>query len=254
MLDILDPLLAPLSRFLIARGVLFPDLAERLKAHYVEAARQMAESEGKATDSRISVLTGLQRREVTRLKGFEPRAAKPNHLVRLVALWQTEPAYMADGHPLPLPRNGAAPSFEALARMVRRDVHPRTMLDTLEAAGTVSIDPDTQEVRLEATSYQPLAGSDEQITYLTRNLGDHLEAATENVLAERPPHFERSVSYVGLDEDQIAELDTEFRRGQMALFETLNRKAAAMKAESGGSGAFRFRAGGFFWKGRRDRG
>ena len=240
VLMILDSLLAPLARLLVARGVLFPDFAERMRAHYVAAAEKQA---GKATDSRLSVLTGLQRREVTRLRGFVPRDERPNHLARLVALWQTDPAWSKQGVPLILPRNGPAPSFEALAWSVRRDVHPRTMLDALTASGTVEVSG--EGVRLVKASYQPLAGSEDQLAYLARNLGDHLGTATGNVLAKGPPQFERAVHYGGLTGEQVAELEACHAKGQMALFQDLSRRAAAMKADGAG-GDRRFRAGAYF--------
>ena len=122
----------------------------------------------------------------------------------------------------------SGPSFETLARAVRRDVHPRAMLDTLAAAGTVRITNDDQVV-LQQTSYQPLAGSEEQIAYLAANAGDHVSAATENVLGRVPRHFERAVHYGDLTADQVAELDAEFRAAQMDILERLGQKAAAMK-------------------------
>lgn len=246
MIDILDRLLAPLTRLLVARGVLFPDFVERMKAHYVKAAQEITGE--KLTDSRLSVLTGLQRRDITRLKEFEPKAPRPNHLVRLVALWQTEPDYTENGRPKTLSKNGDAPSFEALARDVLRDIHPRTMLDTLLATETVSFDKTTQEVRLLKTSYQPLAGSEDQITYLTHNMGDHLNAATENVLGKTPAHFERAVHYSGLTQDQIDDLERDYQISQMALFESLSQKAAQLKKLSSGEGEHRFRAGGYFYQ------
>jgi len=241
MLQIFDILFAPLARLLVARGLLFPDFAERMKAHYVAAAL----AAGKATDSRLSVMTGLQRREVTRLRGFEPRDLRPNHLARLVAIWQTDPAWLADGKPRTLPRYGPAPSFEALAWAVRRDVHPRTMLDALLASDTVALEPDGQEVALVQASYQPLTGSDDQLAYLTRNLGDHLAAATGNVLGRTPPEFERAVHYSGLSQAEVAELADFHRAGQMALFEEISRRAAALK-QAGPRGNQRFRAGAYF--------
>lgn len=248
MIESLDALFAPLARFLVARGVRFPDFAERMKAHYVEAACEMGE--GRATDSRLSVMTGLHRRDVTRLKGFEPRETRPNHLARLVALWQTEAVYQAEGRPRLLPRSGAEPSFEALARTVLRDVHPRTMLDTLVATGTVALEDDGQTARLLKSSYQPLAGSEDQIAYLTRNMGDHMAAATENVLGRAPPHFERAVHYTGLTAAQVDAIEADYREGQMALFERLSRRAAEMKRS--GAGGERFRAGGYFYREREE--
>ena len=237
MLGILDPFLAALARLLVARGVLFPDFADRMKAHFVAAAEQ----QGKATDSRLSVLTGLQRRDIVRLRGALPRDQRPNHLSRLVALWQTDPLFGGG----PLPRSGDVPSFEALARMVRKDVHPRTMLDTLLASGTVALEEGGQQVRLVQASYQPLAGSEDQLAYLSRNLGDHMTAATANVLGQTPPHFERAVHYSDLTEAEVAELRSMHHKGQMALFQALSATASAMKRNDG-RGSWRFRAGAWF--------
>ncbi|NJM83859.1 MAG: hypothetical protein HC844_16675 [Tabrizicola sp.] len=247
-MDLFDALFAPLARLLVARGVLFPALVERMKAHYVQAALHL--SGGSGTDSRITVMTGLQRRDVARLRGAEIRDQRPNHLARLVALWLTEPEYQANGRPRDLPRNGPAPSFEALATALRRDVHPRTMLDALLATGTVGPGADGQTVRLLQSSYQPLAGSEDQITYLARNLGDHMSAASENVQGHQPPHFERAVHYSGLTENQVTALDARFREGQMALLRQIGQEAATMKRENSAPGAMRLRAGGYFYQTR----
>lgn len=243
MLNVLDALLSPLTRMLVARGVLFPDLVERLKAHYVQAALSL--NEAKATDSRLSVMTGLQRRDIARLRDFAPKPERPNHLARLVALWCTEPGYQMGDQPRAIPRNGPAPSFEALARQVTQDVHSRTMLDTLIATGTVGLDGSM--VRLEKMSYQPLAGTEDQIAYLAENMGDHIAAATENVLAETPPHFERAVHYSGLTDTQVDALESYHRAVQMQLFEEISRRAAAMKRGSG-TGSTRLRAGSYFYR------
>lgn len=239
MLDLLDALLAPFSRLMVALGVPFPDLSERLKAHYVEAAKDL--TEGKPTDSRLSVMTGLQRRDVARLRDFESKEPRLTHLSRLVALWQSDPAYAG----APLTRSGSAPSFEALAWEVRRDVHPRTLLDALLAAGTVTVEDEA--VHLRASSYQPLAGSEDQMAYLARNMGDHLQAATVNVTADAAPFFERAAHFSGLSEGQVAELDALFREKQMALLEELGASASKMKKLPTGGGSHRFRAGGYFY-------
>lgn len=245
MLETLDRFLAQVARLMVARGVSFPDLAERLKMHYVRAAEDM--SEGKSTDSWISVITGLQRRDISRLKGQPPKPERPNHLATLVATWRTEPSYQGRA----LPKNGPAPSFESLAKQVRKDVHPRTMLDALEAAGTVAVTEDG-DVELRQSSYQPLSGSDDQIAYLSRNVADHLAVATDNVLGENPPRFERAVHYSGLTQAEIEDLTLAHHEGQMALFEALSEKAAAMKALPRDGARFRFRAGAYFYPGEDD--
>lgn len=244
MIRALDHLLAPLARLLVARGVLFADLTEWLKLHYVRASE--ANAEGRTTDSRLSVMTGLQRRDIARLRTDQfdsDPPPRPNHLSRLVALWQAMPEYRDQT----IPRKGPAPSFDALAASVRRDVHPRTMLDTLVSAGTVSFDTAADTVTLQTHSYQPLAGSEEQLAYLADNVGDHLSAATENVRTDPAPHYERAVHYSHLSRQALAELDAEYRAGQQALLEALNRKAVALQDVSDPKARYRFRAGGYFY-------
>jgi len=246
MTKILDPLFASFARLAVAQGVLFPDLVERLKPFFLNAARDM--TPGKVTDSRLSVMTGLQRRDIVRLKDIGAEEPRPNHLARLVALWRTEPLYCDASGPLVLARNGPAPSFETLAWLVRRDVHPRTMLDTLEETGTIELSPAGETVTLLQMSYQPLSGSEDQLAYLARNVADHLDAATENVRGQVPQHFERAVHYTELTAEQMDELRADHQRLQMQVFETLSAKAAQMKKTAPKGSSHRFRAGGYFFQ------
>lgn len=237
VLTILDPLLAAVARLMVARGVPFGDFADRMKVHFLHAA--LRDAGAAATDSRLSLLTGLQRRDVARLRGLEAaEAPRVNHLARLVAIWGGDPDYRGAD----LPRRGAAPSFEALAARVRRDVHPRSLADQLVAAGSVA-ELDDDRLRLLRPWYQPLAGSEAQLEYLARNVGDHLEAAVGNVTAESPPHLERAVHYSHLSAETVADLDAVWRsRIEAALLE-VNRRALALQ----GQGTKRFRAGAYFY-------
>ena len=250
MLDPLHPLLAALARLMVAKGVPFTDLAERLKAHYVAAA--LERGEGKPTDSRLSVQTGLQRRDIARLRASALKPPKLSHLARLVNLWRTDPAYLtAQGTPRPLPRSGPAPSFDSLARDVRTDIHPRTQLDALLAAGTAQLNKNTDEVTLIAEAYIPSAGTDDQLAYLAANTGDHLAAATQNVLGREAPFFERALHYGELSEAEVNALEAQFQSDMMTLLETLRDRAAQMKRQSprpDPAHAQRFRAGGFAYR------
>ncbi len=233
MKTVLDALLAPISRLCVARGVLFAEAAERLKAQFVRAA--IGQIDGKVTDSRLSVMTGLQRRDIARLRA-EPDNAQPpvNHLSRLVAQW------VAQG--------GDAftrKSFDSLAQEIRRDVHPATMLAQLRDAGTVAV-TDEDMVELLARSYQPLPGTGAQLDYLARNGGDFLTAATANVMQDPAPFFERAVHYNQLSADAVAVLEAEYRAAQMQVLQQINAHAAALQATK--PGHMRFRAGGYFYK------
>jgi hypothetical protein len=236
MIRAIDALLAPIARLFVARGVGFAEATRHLKRHYVQAALALAGRD--ATDSRISVMTGLQRRDVVALRAAQVQDAPTiNHTARLVARW------LAQHKGAPLPRKGYA-SFDALALSIRRDVHPKTLLDQLVEAGTVTLDADGT-VHLAVQAHQPRTGGEEQLAYLANNAGDFLNAAVANTLLATPPHFERAVHYNQLSPSAVAQLDAAFRAGQMALLHDINARAAALQGTDPGTA--RFRAGGYFY-------
>ncbi|MEO1001409.1 MAG: DUF6502 family protein, partial [Pseudomonadota bacterium] len=155
---LLARLLMPLARLFLLCGVPYGAAAEALKRAFVaEAARRAAATGGKATDSRLSVTTGLQRREIARLRDLpELPPARPDPLARLIARWRGGAPWAGPAGPHALPRTGPTPSFEALARSIRQDVHPRTFLDRLAEAGAVRVVDET--VHLLANAWLPGPG------------------------------------------------------------------------------------------------
>ena len=232
----LDQIFRPLARLCMARGLRFADVAERLRLAYFQTARDAA-GDG-ATDSRLSVMTGLQRRDVARLRStVVPPVPGPDPLARVVALWLTR----HDG--AMLPRHGAG-SFDALARDIRKDIHPRTLLDGLAEAGTVRFDANL--VQLLKRAHVPLAGSEAQLDYLGRNVGDHLAVAVGNVLGD-PPGFDLAAHYNGLSPEAVAELEALWRARMRPVLEELGARAAELQVSA--PGQQRVRGGGYLFVG-----
>ena len=70
-------LLRPLVRLLMRAGVTFPVLADLLRTLYVEvAARDLLVDPKAQTDSRISLLTGVHRKEIRRLRELPPDTSR----------------------------------------------------------------------------------------------------------------------------------------------------------------------------------
>lgn len=230
---VLDLIFRPLARLCMARGMRFADVAERLRLAYLDMALETAGED--ATDSKLSVMTGLQRRDVARLRAQEaPAPPGPDPLSRLVALWLTQ----HDGQPLP---SHGAGSFDALARDIRRDIHPKSLRDALEAAGTVAVDG--QKVRLLRRAHVPKTGSPEQLDYLARNVGDHLSVSVGNVLGEGAS-FDLAVHYSDLSDAAARELETLWRARMQPVFEEVSARAAALQDSD--PGPHRVRGGGYF--------
>ena len=200
-------LMAPLARLLVARGVPFASAEECLKVAMVEAARD-AHPDGlpHRLVSRISTATGINRREVTRLTRADmPTTPQRSTVAEIFARWCSARAYRdAHGQPRTLPRQGDAPSFEALARSITQDVHPRSLLDELVRLGLATHDAGHDTVTLALADFVPAVDRARMLEFLANNVGDHLAAAVDNVLGPEPVHLERAVFAHGLSPQSIA--------------------------------------------------
>jgi len=144
--------------------------------------------------SRISTVTGINRREVTRLTQEAAPAprARPSVASEVFTRWVSERRYRhRNGVLRALPRQGEDPSFEALAHSVTRDVHPRSILQELCRLELARVDESTDTVHLTREAFVPQGDGARMLSYLGENVGDHLNAAVANVLSkEETPHFE----------------------------------------------------------------
>jgi hypothetical protein len=214
LLSAIAELMAPLAALCVARGVTIQPTEELLRQAFVTAARQACVESGAQGDrltSRISTMTGLTRREVTRL-GLAAQAAadaRP-HPARSLATemltrWVSQRPYIdAKGRPRSLPRLGLAPSFESLAASVTRDVHPRSALAEMQRLGLVAVDGAKDQVTLVAETFVPRKDWPRMVGFLGANVGAHLRAAVVNVLGSGSEHFEQALMADELSAESLA--------------------------------------------------
>jgi hypothetical protein len=118
--------------------------------------------------------------------------------------WLTERKLRdARGRPRVLPRTGPAPSFEALARSVTRDVHPRRLLDELVRLGLAQHNPQADSVRLIKDAFVPRDDDVRMLGFLGDNVGDHFAASVANVLGDERRHFEQALFLDGLSDASV---------------------------------------------------
>src|SRR5690348_13441163 len=83
--------LRPFAKRLLARGVPFGAVERRLRALFIEVAqRDFALGGRRATDSRISLLTGINRKEVRRVRTSDATGDAPaglGHVASLISRW-----------------------------------------------------------------------------------------------------------------------------------------------------------------------
>lgn len=239
LLRALHHLLRPLVRLLLANQVTYPILSRLLKTVYVEMADREFVLEGRPqTASRLSLLTGIHRKDIRRLRDAPSEVFTPPPSVslgaRLVLQWTGSPDFLdAEGRPLPLPLQAAGstgPSFEDLVASVSTDIRPRSVFDEWQRLGVVELDAEGR-VRLLVDAFVPSKGFDEKAHYFGRNVHDHLAVAAHNLAGGLPPMLERSVYCDGLSADSVAELRELAERVGMRALQTVNRRA--MKLQEG---------------------
>lgn len=225
--------LRPLVRFMLSQGLTYTILTDLLKSIYVEVALNEFKLEKKRqTDSRISLLTGVHRKDVKRFSEMlEADAPPPENVTlgaQLVAKWVGQTPYVdQQGRPIPLARSakaGGEKSFEALVASVSKDIRSRAILDEWLRLGVVHVDHDDC-VCLNTEAFVPKQGFAEKAYYFQHNLHDHIAASVHNMLELGPPFVERSVYYDTLTKASATELASLGEALGMQALQTVNRRA-----------------------------
>ncbi len=246
--------LRPLTRALIAQGVTAPALYKIVKRAYVDVA--LEELGDRATDSRVSVATGIHRRDVKALREADaddtaPLRRKVSTIASVIGRWISDPDFMSqDGTPQALPRNATdgQASFDDLVIRISRDIRPRTILDEMARQGIVSLDGD--HIRLEPGAIFGSEDHDRNLHFFGQNIGDHMQAAVGNLLGDAPPAFERAAFFNFLKHNSVEEIEALAREvGMDALRKVAAKGNSAQDADMDDADAtHRFRFGMFFYR------
>lgn len=229
-------LLRPLIRGFIRFGLTYPLLSDILKRTYVEIADEdfRIYPDKSPSDSRISLLTRVHRKDVRKFRAED--MAPPLNLsgssvaAQIIARWLGRDDLLdKEGRPIALPRLGEN-SFDALAREISKDMHPRAMLDELVRSDTVRLDED-DIVHLNTNAFLPRKDFDELAYYFGLNLHEHIAASVHNVSGKKNPFLDRSVHYSGLSAASVQVLKADAERIGMAALLELNGKAQKLEAK-----------------------
>ncbi|MFM1992131.1 MAG: hypothetical protein RJA99_5088 [Pseudomonadota bacterium] len=264
-IDALLAILRPLARVAVDHGIQFNQLEELVKRAMVEAALEAVRAEtGDAPPpiSRLSVISGIHRKEVKRLVEAPDLInvhSEQTPATEVYATWVSEPVWLdGEGQPRALPRrpqdDGSA-SFESLARSVTTDVHPRTLLDEMLRLGLVSLETATDTVTL-SDGMVPSGEVEALLRFAGASVSDHLAAVRDNLVAghrvaagdpvARPPFLEQSVFADKLSAESVEMTGTRARALWQRLMKTLIpelQKLEAADREAGRETGYRVRIG-----------
>lgn len=155
-------MLRPIASFLMKCGMTWREFADISKSVFIEVAGDEYGIKGRQTnDSRIAILTGIDRKEVRRQHDLlavaaPPPASKTTDTTRVLSGWHQDREFSsAGGQPLPLPANGERRSFAALCRRYAGDISPATLLKELKRVGAVT-ENDGGELIAQSRYYMPI--------------------------------------------------------------------------------------------------
>jgi hypothetical protein len=220
--SILRTLLRPAVRFAVRRGVRIRAITEELKSLLVEEAqRELHRTQQDLTASKLSVMTGLQRRDVQRISS--PLSEPTQHLdllTRIVGAWTSGARFSRGGKPHPLSYEGASSDFAELVRGVSTDLNPTTILFELERLGLA--ERRGQELALLWNAYQISGDVDDAYALLARDLHALIDGVDRNIIKDSPiPNLHISTHF---DNVTVYEMQS--------IREWLLKKGAALHAEA----------------------
>ncbi len=252
-------LMRPLVRVLLRNGIPFRTFADLAKRVYVSVASEEFAIEGRiASVSRVSVITGLSRKEISRVKddrGTEDNisAQKYNRAARVIGGWVRDPMFTDEnGEPKELPVENGDASFAKLVRSHSGDVPVRAVLDELVRVGNVHLTEDGN-VRLLDRAYVPRTGEIDKIGILGTDGSDLMETINYNMSnQEKESRFQRKVSYDNLPVEAMDEVRNLIATHAQEFLELLNRRIAEhdrdVNPEAGGTGRLRAGIGVYYFE------
>jgi hypothetical protein len=215
LLSALHTCLRPLARILLSCGVGYREFSEVAKLAFVQEAveRQKATST-QINVSRLAVITGLSRKELSRMRDSlnsqsdlaPPRALGGNKSqgARVMQLWHADHRFIDElGNPLELQIDGTGNTFAALVRLAGGDIPVGAVRAELLAAGAAT---ETKDGRLKAKTrhFIPAGEHDEVLLGLTRIVYPVLSGLARNALDKSAAPFLQRIAYNTRPLDQEA--------------------------------------------------
>lgn len=198
-------LLRPLVRLLLRHAVPYRAFCDLAKRVYVDVAlHDFPLPNKKPSISRVSILTGLTRKDVQGLVN-EPADANPEiaerytRAARVLTAWIRDPDFLhASGKPRALASEGEL-SFGALVRRHSGDMPTRAVLDELLHVGAVRRRDDGLYEPI-ARAYVPQRGTLDKLNILGTDVADLIDTIDHNLQrGSEDPRFQRKVMYHSID-------------------------------------------------------
>lgn len=183
-------LLRPVVSVLLRSGMTWKEFSDLSKSVYVAVASEEFGIRGRPTNvSRVSILTGMSRKEVKRQREIlasqtTMQSSKTTDATRLLSGWHQDDEYLDEaGKPIALRPTGPAPSMESLFDRYGGDTPKQTLIKELQKAGSMTVDDDGNFVALRRY-HMPAKMDVGMLRFFGTNLHDHARTLSNNLSGE----------------------------------------------------------------------
>jgi len=201
-------ILQALVRWCLKKGVRSAQVEELVRQTFVhEAQREIRDAKSEFSVSKVSVITGLHRSEVSRLLSGEDRAASQHDVLnRIIGLWSTAKRYRTkQGEVRALTHEGLQSEFAALVAEVSKEVTHYPILFELERIGAIEYHGNS--VKLIAQGYAPRGDVQYGLDLLALDAADLVSAVESNILQKDPePSLHLRTSFDNIDPKDLGEI------------------------------------------------
>ncbi len=204
----IQAVLQALVRWCLKRGVRSAQVEELVRQTFVhEAQREIKEAKSEFSVSKVSVITGLHRTEVSRLlSGDERSSPQHNILNRVIGLWSGAKRYRnKDGSIRTLTHEGLNSEFAALVALVSKEITHYPILFELERIGAIEYQGNS--VKLIAQGYAPQGDVQYGLDLLALDANDLVSAVESNILQKNAePSLHLRTSFDNINPIHLSEI------------------------------------------------
>ncbi len=205
-------LLRPVVSVLLMNNISFVTFSNLAKWVYVDvASREFMIPGKKKSTSHVSIITGLSRKEVKRVKEIAKLddigvVERQNRAVRVISGWLKDPQFLDDrGNPKELPFDEGKISFSSLVRAYSGDVPPGAMLDEMLRLEVAEVK--NKNIQLLSRGYIIKEGDVEKLSMLGADVIELISTIEHNLSFDPSEAFlQRKTVYDNIPEEAIPEL------------------------------------------------
>ena len=233
-------ILIPIVRLLIRSGASWAEFAELGKQVFVDVARRDYGLQGRPTNTaRVSMMTGLSRREVTRVRdslavGAASSVPAASRISQVLTGWHVDGDFQEpDGRPAVLPQGGEQRSLDALLNRYAGDMPHGALIKEMQHLGLIVADADGFQVT--ARDYIRSPADPDMLRQAGVALHDHAQTVVHNVDANRrdPARFERMATRIEVDPADAEAFKAVLAQKGQALLEEMDQWLAERESSRG---------------------